>query len=174
MGLKKNNPGCGCCGDNTCDDCSGVTTIDLSFSAWTDSTCGDCDLMTGSYTLTKTAGCQWQYNSESGPQICTFYDGTGFRITFFPQPVGGTTTTAGYNLSFRWWNTSVMGFQTLTFNSYVDQFFPTLTNISHDIDVQDWFDANCGDELTLSTTKTVIGPNGACTFSSGYDFTLTP
>jgi len=62
--LKKNNPGCGCCesaGD--CPKCSGTApaAVTVTMSGWSDGTCGDCEYLNSTFTLSQgLVTCYWK------------------------------------------------------------------------------------------------------------------
>lgn len=64
MGMKKNSPGCNCCGPS-CGNCDAITYFTLSGLGWPDCT-GGCDALNGTYAF-RTEG-------EGFPPSCTWID----------------------------------------------------------------------------------------------------
>lgn len=75
MGLKKNNPGCGCCGGVACSFCATGTTpatVQVTLTGTGDGSCDNCSTLDGTYVLSQipSDSCQWSYTTEFFVQTC--------------------------------------------------------------------------------------------------------
>ena len=87
MGLKKNNPGCLCCGETgtPCAYCTGDTTptVSITFlSSPTAFSCSSgCDEMSGTYVLSQIAACLWQTTFQTSCNSGTLDWTLAFGVT---------------------------------------------------------------------------------------------
>ena len=63
MGLKKNNPGCSCCGEEECANCidsAAPTYMTLVVDGVLDDGCSNCEDMNGTWVIPAYSDCIWQ------------------------------------------------------------------------------------------------------------------
>ncbi len=66
MGLKKNNPGCSCCGGSgDCPLCDPEpATVSVTLAGYANSGCTGCADLNGTYVLSMTASCMWDLTAS--------------------------------------------------------------------------------------------------------------